>query len=211
MQRMSQFGFTLFEITFAIVIMFLLATIMVMGQDFTINSQVNRLEHDFRSIQTAIYDTQDKVRSKYGDARKVSLRMQDSAASSNNGNSSPYIDVNWNSTSGEAFKLWKKVLPAGFAQGLADTNLIASAPLKLPGGIIGISETHDALIAGLKGNYAICTNNIAGRVAKKLDLVMDDGNTASGSMRVSNLIGGAAIATDSIVNGSVYMVCLGVL
>jgi hypothetical protein len=38
---------------------------------------------------------------------------------------------------------------------------------------------------------------------------MDDGNTASGSMRVSNSRGGTGIATDSIVNGSPYMVCLG--
>jgi type II secretory pathway pseudopilin PulG len=206
---MRQSGFTLFEITFAIVIMFLLATIMVMGQDFTINSQVNRLEHDFRSIQTAIYDVQDGMRSKHGDARKISLHLEDSVASGNNSNLNANIEANWNSASGEAFKLWQNVRPAGLEQGSAGINLNARVPLKLSGGIIGISETYDALIPGLKGNYAICTNNIAGRVAKKLDLVMDDGNTASGSMRVSNSIGGIAIASDSIVNGSAYMVCMG--
>lgn len=211
MQQTRQSGFTLFEITFAIVIMLLLATIMMMGQDFTINAQVSRLERDFRSIQTAIYDSQDGVHSQHGDVRKVSLSSQDAAVSNNNGNSSAVIEGNWNSTSGEIFRLWKRIRPAGFAHGLAETNLNVRVPLKLPGGVIGVSETRDALIAGLKGNYAICTNNIAGRLAKKLDLVMDDGNTASGSMRVSNSIGGAAIAADSVVNDATYMVCLGIL
>lgn len=210
MQRGKQFGFTLFEITFAVVIMLLLATIMVMGQDFTVNSQVNRLERDFRSIQTAIYDSQDWVRLKRGDARKVSLHLPDAAASSDNGNSNAIVDGNWNSTSGEIFRLWKNVRPAGVVPGSPDTNLNAPIPLKLPGGVIGISETRNALIAGLKGNYAICSNNIPGQLVKKLDFVMDDGNTDSGSMRVSNSVGGTAIATDSIVNSSVYMVCLGV-
>jgi type II secretory pathway pseudopilin PulG len=210
MQRMRQSGFTLFEITFAIVIMFLLATIMVMGQDFTTNSQVNRLEHDFRSIQTAIYDVQDGMRSKRGDVRKVSLHLENSAAPGNNDNLNAIIEGKWNSASGETFKLWQNVRPAGLAQGSAGINLNARVPLKLPGGIIGISETYDALIAGLEGNYTICASNIAGRLAKKLDLVMDDGNTASGSMRASHSMGAAAISTDGIVNGSVYMVCLGV-
>jgi prepilin-type N-terminal cleavage/methylation domain-containing protein len=210
MQRINQKGFTLFEIAFAVVIISLLGTIMVMGQNFTVTSQVNRLENDFRSIQTAIYDTQDGLRSKHGDVRKVSLHLQDSAALGNNGNLNGNIDGNWSSTSGENFKLWQNVRPAGFAQGLTDTRLNAPVPLKLSGGVIGVSEAHDALIAGLNGNYTICTNNIAGQLVKKLDFVMDDGNTATGSMRVSNSIGGPAIATDSIVNSSTYMVCLGV-
>jgi hypothetical protein len=57
----------------------------------------------------------------------------------------------------------------------------------------------------------VSTNNIAGKFVTKLDLVMDDGNTATGSMRTSSSIGGTAIATDSIVDSTAYVVCLGVL
>lgn len=210
MQRKNQFGFTLFEITFAIVITFLLVTIMVMAQDFTVNSQVNRLERDFRSIQTAFYDSLDAVRAKRSGVRRVSLDLPGSADSSTNSDSNAIIDGNWNSTSGETFKLWHYVRPAGLALGSTDTNLHAHVPLKLPGGVVGVSDTYNALIAGLDGNYTICANNVEGRLAKKLDLVIDDGNTDSGSMRVSNSIGGTAVATDSIVNDSAYMVCLGV-
>ena len=209
MQRTSQSGFTLFEIGFAIAIVCLLATVTVMGQDFTINSQVNRLELDFRSIQSAVYDSQDGGRTKHGDFHKASLYLQDAAALGNN-NLNAIQDGSWNSASGETFKIWKYIRQAGFAQSPGGTNPHARASLKLPGGVIGVSETDSTLIAGLAGNYTICTNNIAGRVVKKLDLVMDDGNTASGSMRVSNSIGGTAIATDNIVNSAVYMVCMGV-
>lgn len=177
----------------------LLATVMVMGQTLTVDSQVGRLESDFRSIQTAIYDSQDEAH-RQGNMRKVSF------ASANNGNRNGNIDGNWNSSSGEYFQLWKYARAGGDADKIAHLH----APLKLSGGVIAVSETYDALIAGLKGNYAICTNNIAGQVVKKLDLVMDDGNTASGLMRVTNSIGGMAIATDSIVKSTTYMVCLGV-
>jgi type II secretory pathway pseudopilin PulG len=210
MQRNSQSGFTLFEIGFAIAIVCLLATVTVMGQDFTINSQVNRLERDFRSIQNAVYDSQDGVRLKHGDIHKASLRLQDAAASGNNSNLNAIQDGSWNSASGETFKIWRYIHQAGLAQNSGDMNPRARASLKLPGGIIGVSETDSTLITGLAGNYTICTNNIAGRIVKKLDLVMDDGNTASGSMRVSNSIGGVAIATDNLVNSSVYMVCMGI-
>jgi prepilin-type N-terminal cleavage/methylation domain-containing protein len=203
MQRMNQSGFTLFEIAFAMAIVCLLATVMVMGQTLTVDSQVSRLESDFRSIQTAIYDSQDEAH-RQGNMRKVSL------ASANNGNRNGNIDGNWNSSSGEYFQLWKYARSGAAAPGGADKIANLHAPLKLSGGVIAVSETYDALIAGLKGNYAICTSNIAGQVAKKLDLVMDDGNTASGLMRVTNSVGGMAIATDSIVKSATYMVCLGV-
>jgi hypothetical protein len=209
MQRNCQFGFTMFEIGSAIAIICLLGTIMLMGRDFTINSQVKRLERDFRSIQTAVYDLRESLRSNHGDVRKVSLHLQDAAASGNNGNFDISPDGNWNSTSGVPFKLWKKVRSGTSAQGM-DTNLQAPVPLKLPGGFIGVSGTDSAIIAGLNGDYIICTNNIAGKLAKELDLVMDDGNTASGLMMVSNSVGGAGIAKDNIVDSARYMVCLGV-
>jgi type II secretory pathway pseudopilin PulG len=207
-QGSSQSGFTLFEIGLAVAIVCLLATVTLMGQDYTINSQVNRLERDFRSIQNAVYDLQDGVRSRHGDIHKASLNLQDAAVSGNNLNM--VQDGNWTSTSGETFKIWRYVRPAALAQSSWAENKQAQAPIKLPGGILGVSETDSTLITGLAGKYTICTTNIAGRLVKKLDLVMDDGNTASGSMRASNLIGGAAVTSDNISNSATYMVCLGV-
>jgi hypothetical protein len=211
MQRVGQSGFTLFEVTFVVVITLLLLTAILMGEDFTINSRVNRLQRDFRSIQTAIYDSQDETSSNRSDVRKVSLHLQVSDGSNNNSDSNASFGNNWNSTSGETFEVWQKVRPAGFAKGLTATHLNILASLKLPGGIIGVSQTQNEFIAELKGNYAICAIDVAGRLAKKLDFVMDDGNTTSGSVKVASSIGGTVIATDSIVDRSTYMVCQGIL
>ena len=210
MQRNCQFGFTMFEIGSAIAIICLLGTIMLMGRDFTINSQVKRLERDFRSFQSAVYDSRESLRLSQGDVRKVSLHLQDAAASGNYGNLNISLDGNWNSTSGVSFKLWKKVRSGTLALGSMDMNPPAPVPLKLPGGFIGVSGTDSSIIVGLGGDDIICTNNIAGKLAKELDLVMDDGDTASGLMMVSNSVGGAGIARDSIVDSARYMVCLGV-
>jgi type II secretory pathway pseudopilin PulG len=210
MQKIYQSGFSMFEIAFVIVIISLLATIMMIGKNLAINTQVSRLEHDFHSIQTAIYDSQNGSRSMHGNVRKASLQLQDSAAVGDNSNWNAIVEGKWSSTSGETFGLWMNLRPAGFAQG--STNKIPNSyvPLKPSSSEDGVPENYSALITGLKGDYIICTHNVAGRLAKELDLIMDDGITASGNMMVSNSIGGAAIATDRIINSSAYVVCLGV-
>ena len=210
MQRATQFGLTLFEITFVIVIICLLAAIMVIGQNLTVSSKVNRLDHDLQSIQTAIYDSQNRLRPMHSKFRKASSHLTDPAVSSDNSSWNAIIGENWRSTSGETFNLWQNVRPAGFAQGSSDRNSNAYVPLKSSDGIIDVSKFSIAPIAGLTGSYIICTSNIAGRLVKQLDLEMDDGNTASGSMMVSNAIGGTGIANDSIDNSSTYTVCLGI-
>jgi len=198
----------MFEITFAIVIICLSVTAMWIGQNVTINLKVDHLAHDFHSIQMAIYDSQDGLRTKHDNVHKASLRLPDSAAVGDNNNWNAILGGSWNSTSGESFSLWQNLRPAGLAQGSTNKNPNSYVPLKSYGSGSGVPENYSALIAGLNGDYIICSHNIAGRFAKELDLVMDDGNAASGPLRVTNSIGGKGIATDSIDNGAAYMVCL---
>jgi hypothetical protein len=80
----------------------------------------------------------------------------------------------------------------------------------MPSGWIGVFSASGPPIAGISGSYIICTENIAGAVVKRLDFVMDDGNTSSGTMMTSNKIGGTAIATGDISNSATYVICLGV-
>ena len=210
MQRARQFGYTLFEITFVIVIICLLASIMLIGQNLTVSSKVRRLEHDLYSLQTAAYGSRELLQPTHGNFRKVTSHLPDSAAVNNNGKWDTIIVKNWRSTSGETFDLWQYGRPSGLAQSPTDMNSNAYAPVRSSAGIIAVSDAPKVPIAGLKGNYIICTSNIAGRLAKQLDLEMDDGNTASGSIRVSDAIGSTGIATDSIVNDSTYIVCQGI-
>ena len=209
MQRINQLGFTLFELATAIAIICLLVSFMVMiGQKVTINTKVNRLNRDLNSIRSAIYDAQDKPSpTTRGNMLKSPSRITDSVGPGDNSNLNAIIGGDWRSTSGENFSLWKRIRPAGM--GLNAINY-AYAPLKMSGGSIGASEASNPPIAGINGDYVICTNNIAGTLAKRLDFVMDDGNTSSGTMMASNQIGGAGIATDDISSSAAYLICLGV-
>lgn len=209
MQRINQFGFTLFEITTAIVIICLLASFMVIGQKLTINVKVNRLDRDLNSIRAAIYDAQDRLSPMRSNFRKSSSHLPDTAGLSDNCNLNAIIGGYWKSASGETFNLWKNIWAAGFDHD-STNNSNVYAPLKSSGGTIGVSEASNPPIAGLNGNYIICTNNIAGTLVKQLDFVMDDGNTNSGTMIVSNKIGGTGIATDNISNSATYVICLSI-
>lgn len=200
MRRIKQFGFTLFEITFVMVMLVLLATLVVMAQHVTRDLKVSRLDHDLHRLQAAIYDSQDRLRPMF------------STDSGPFGNSdwNAIVGENWESTSGETFNLWQSTRLAGLARGSKDTNSNAYVPVKPSGGITGVPKASSAPISGLKGDYIICTENIAGGLVRQLDLEMDDGDTASGSMMVSNTVGGTGITADSIADSSTYMVCLGV-
>ncbi len=202
MRRIRQFGFTLFEITFVIVMFVLLATLILMAQHVTRDLKVSRLDHDLHRLQAAIYDSQDRL-------RPMSSHSTDSGPFGNS-DWNAIVGENWESTSGETFNLWQSTRLADFARGPKVTNSNAYVPVKSSGGITGVSKAFSAPIAGLKGDYIICTENIAGGLVKQLDLEMDDGNTASGSMMASDAVGGAGIAADSIADSSTYMVCLGV-
>jgi hypothetical protein len=207
MQQIKQSGFSLFEITFAIVLTCLLATAMVIGQNFTICSKVNRLKQDFSSLQTALYETQVSLRPKQGDSFQTASHSPKKNATGINGNRENILE-NWKSTSGEIFSLWQNVRPTDPATGLGNSDMYV--PLALSGKTSSVSEVAHAPITGLRNNHIICSNNIDGKLVKQLDVVMDDGNTASGSMLASKTFGGTSIATDSIATASTYMVCLGV-
>lgn len=210
MRQNNQGGATLFEITSVMAIVLLLITILLIGQKVTLNIQVNRLERDFNSIEATIFDAHNRLRPMKIISHDAPSNLLVSTADSNNSNWNAIIDGSWNSTSGDTFNVWQNVLEAGLPQGSTNKNLKAYVPLKPSGSVIDISEASSAPIAELKGNYIICSSNIDGSLVKQLDLVIDDGNTASGSMMVSNTIGGAAVTTYGIVNSNTYTVCMGV-
>ena len=78
---------------------------------------------------------------------------------------------------------------------------------------MGVTSAASTAITGLAGSYIICSDAIAGKFAKQLDIILDDGNTATGAMMVTvagTATGGTAIATANIVDDTPYLVCMGV-
>jgi prepilin-type N-terminal cleavage/methylation domain-containing protein len=222
-----QAGFTLVEIAIVLVIIGLMLGGVLKGQELINGAKVKNLINDFRTTSTLVYGYQDRFKNFPGDQTQTQL---DSAFGSNNSSActpaaaglcatnNGRLDGNWNATDikSETFAFWQHVRLANLATGTtntADTNYL---PRNADGGQIGIESgisstgTGAPLIAGMRGAYYICSNNILGRYVKQIDSTMDDGDTASGAVRAIASTaerGDTATATTAIQDGQQYIVC----
>jgi prepilin-type N-terminal cleavage/methylation domain-containing protein len=212
--RSQQSGFTLVEIAIVLVIIGLLLGGILKGQELINSAKVKNLANDFRVIPTYIYAYQDKFKSLPGDDPAADTHLPGGALS-DKGNGNGVVDGAWNSTTptDESFMFWRHVRLANLAAGptaLADPEYV---PKNAVSGILGVSSTTVAQIhiTGMTGTYQVCSKGILGKFAKQLDIQMDDGNTATGSMRAvldTAALGTAAVATAAIDEAAAYTVCM---
>lgn len=211
-----QKGFTLVEIAIVLVIIGLLLGGVLKGQELINSAKVKNLANDFRSVPTFVYAYQDKFRALPGDDRDAVGHV--GAAAGSNGDANGRIDGNWNAEpvagacASESCRFWDHVRRANLATGslVLDANYF---PRNSEGGLVGVTGT--APIPGWTGNFFVCSTNIQGRFARQLDLTMDDGNTATGNVRVlcQNTCASVAAAANAPANlttnedGNLYTVC----
>jgi prepilin-type N-terminal cleavage/methylation domain-containing protein len=219
--RQRQTGFTLVEIAIVLVIIGLLLGGILKGQELINSAKVKNLANDFRTIPTYIYGYQDKFRALPGDDCKAGSHVGAPAADQATPCPAPFgngvINGNWNSTTqtDESYLFWQQVRLANLAAGptaVADADYV---PKNAVGGPIGITSPIAAqAVAGLTGTYMVCSGGILGKFAKQLDIQMDDGNTATGSMRVvadGTGAGGTAVpmtGAGAIDDATNYTVCM---
>ncbi|WP_291992440.1 prepilin-type N-terminal cleavage/methylation domain-containing protein [Candidatus Accumulibacter sp. ACC003] len=230
-----QAGFTLVEIAIVLVIIGLLLGGVLKGQELINSAKVKNMIGDFRTVSSLVYGYQDRFKAFPGDQTQAQLDLAFGAAvaaacapintagqcAQNNGR----IDGAWNAggagtgvVTDESSVFWQHARLANLATGatvLADVNY---RPRNADGGFIGIESGISALgaaapfIAGMRGSFFICSAGILGRYVRQIDSSMDDGNTAGGSVQAvldGTARGGAAVATNAIVDGSQYTVCAG--
>ncbi|HZZ92525.1 MAG TPA: prepilin-type N-terminal cleavage/methylation domain-containing protein [Usitatibacter sp.] len=221
--RQRQTGFTLVEIAIVLVIIGLLLGGILKGQELINSAKVKNLANDFRTIPTYIYGYQDKFRALPGDDCKAGSHVGAPAADQavppapcptpfGNG----VINGLWNSTTqtDESYLFWQQVRLANLAAGptaLGDADYIPKNAVGGPIGITSPTTTPAQAVAGLTGTYMVCSGGILGKFAKQLDIQMDDGNTATGSMRVVDDLtatGGTAKATTAVDDATNYTVCM---
>jgi len=215
--KSQQSGFTLVEIAIVLVIIGLLLGGILKGQELINSAKVKYLANDFRVIPTYIYAYQDKFKALPGDDANVTTHVTGAtaattpAASQGNG----VINGNWNSNTvtDESVLFWQHVRLANLAAGPTDTADPTYYPTNAVGGRLGISSSAAAQlqISGMTGTYQVCSAGILGKFAKQLDIQMDDGNTATGSLRVVDdaaALGTAGKATNAVDDASNYTVCM---
>lgn len=223
-----QSGFTLVEIAIVLVIIGLLLGGVLKGQELINSAKVKNFATDFRNIPLFIYGYQDKYHALPGDDSTIggaSPHIAGATACTPAGAShcavgNGVIDGVWNATSltDESWVFWQHVRMAGLAAGPTDATAAQAdyLPKNADGGIIGIESGSaapgGAYISGLTPTYLVCSSGILGKYAKQLDTTMDDGNTATGSVRVvpmTQVRGTAALATSAVDDATSYIVCMG--
>lgn len=207
----KQSGFTLIEIAIAMAIIGLLITLTVKGRELVENSRAKSLANDFRDIQVALFGYQDRFKALPGDDPSATANLAPTATSIQNGNGNLRIEGDLNANLSESFFLWQHVRLAGFLQGIANAEASGYVPLNTSGGSLGVTDVSHAPISGMSGGYIICSDNISGRLVKQLDMMLDDGHTAKGSMLVSYAnSGGEPIPSGNILEREFYLACLSV-
>jgi prepilin-type N-terminal cleavage/methylation domain-containing protein len=222
----NQSGFALIEIAIVLVIIGLLLGGVLRGQELIDNAKFKNLVSDFKNVPVYISAYEDKFRELPGDQDQASLDAHFPPAGSATActlaavghcvTKNGVIDGGWDATdvTDESFLFWQHVRLAGIGQGSINTGNAAYRPTNAVNGHIGITNSAQSPVIGIKGTYIVCSDAIPGKLAKQLDTRLDDGNTAIGSVMVvpantSTALPVPALATTAIVDGATYLVCMG--
>jgi hypothetical protein len=199
-----------------LVIIGLLLGGILKGQELINSAKVKNLANDFRVIPTYIYAYQDRFKALPGDDSAANAHVTGGTNATTPGTvGNGVIEGSWNSAANtdESFLFWQHVRLANLASGPTDVADPTYIPNNAVGGKVGVSSASTALlqILGMTGTYQVCSGGIQGRFAKQLDVQMDDGNTATGSLRVvpdPSALGTAATPTATVDDGLTYIVCM---
>lgn len=209
----QQSGFTLVEIAIVLVIIGLLLGGVLKGQELINSAKVKNLAQDFKNVELYIYGYQDRFKAIPGDDPRAQTNIPGGAAS-DNGNGNGIIDGVWNSTTAtdESAKFWRAVRLTNFAAGPTDMTDAAYYPTNVEGQRIGITSgaAANTPITNMTGTYVFCSAGLLGKFAKQLDTTLDDGNTATGSVRTRNTSATAqeaALANTAVDDNLSYTVC----
>ena len=211
-----QQGFTLVEIAIVLVIIGLLLGGILKGQEMITQAKTKNVIADFSGISTAYHSYQDRYRATPGDDGGAAGRWAVApAAVSGNGNGAVAGAYNADCAAAsppESCQWWDHLRRAGFIAGNG-----AIQPLNTAGGMIGV-QTGDtaggAALGGLSG-LILCSANLPDKIALAVDTQLDNGLSASGSVRATLNTGSnppvdnttTAAATYAETGSNVYTLC----
>ena len=192
--RNRQSGFTLVEIAIVLVIIGLLLGGVLKGQELINSAKVKNMINDFRSTSTFVYAYQDRFRALPGDDTAAVAHVGATAAATTPSPGNARINGDWNSLTktDESYRFWEQVRLAGLATGtpIVPAGAAVAADLYNPrnadGGRMGITGDPVSTVAPnpWPANFYVCSSGIQGRFARQIDTTIDDGDTATGTVRV---------------------------
>jgi len=211
--KKQQTGFTLIELAIVLVIIGLLLGGVLKGQDLINSAKAKNIIADFKNIQVLVYQYQDRYRALPGDDAGVVAHVNGATLATTGGTvGNGRIEGQWDSltVSDESVLFWQHVRLAGLASGSAVVGNADYFLRNAEGGRVGVQSAGNGFneINNMPGTYAVCSQNISGRIAKQIDISLDDGETSTGSVRVVIENNPAAVVTTAVLEASPYVVCM---
>lgn len=212
----NQSGFTLVEIAIVLVIIGLLLGGVLKGQAMIENGKVKALTAELRSVATMMNGYRDMYKALPGDDPAAVAHLGTPAVQATgvigNGklDSGKWIGLDAPDAANETSVFWQHVRLAGLATG-ASTSGTASNAL---GGKLGVTSNTDrpTAPANITGSFYVCTSGLSGKLARAIDIAMDDGAGDTGQMFGGVETGGApvtaALVSTAYVDTSSYTVCM---
>ena len=175
-------GFTLVELAIALLIIGLILSAVLKGQEMIENGRVKNIVRDMLGVTTAYYVYLDRFKAIPGDDKLAASHAPGGIAGDGDGFiSGAYTDAN-DPISSESNAYWQHTRLAGFMTGTATASQ-ADPPANAVRGKLGLqSGSAAALIYGMSGNV-VCSGSIPLKIAQAVDIMIDDGDSASGSVR----------------------------
>mgnify|MGYP002336314415 CR=1 FL=1 len=210
--RRHQSGFTLIEIAIVLVIIGLLLGGILKGQELINSARVKNLATDFRNIPIFIYAYQDAYRAIPGDDAEAGAHVGGTPTPVVLTRGNGIINGNWDSgnNADESFLFWQHIRLADFAPGTDNLAAPDYLPRNAAGGRVGV-QGGAPYTSMNRGAFFICSEGIEGRFAQQLDVQLDDGNPATGSMQSGLAPNTGVAATAAPLNPAVqYIVCMGI-
>jgi prepilin-type N-terminal cleavage/methylation domain-containing protein len=217
-------GFSLIELTVALLIIGFLLAAVLKGQELINNARVKSLAKDFRNIPVYIYAYQARFGAIPGDDQQADVHVKGVNAATPPGTlGNGQINGAWNTTTNtdESCLFWAHIRLANMASGstLAACDSPGYYPVNATGGQLGVQNSNNFAMISLPtvmtGTYIVCSARIPGRFVIQLDTLLDDGNPQTGEMRAidQNALATATAATKAAVQvnpGGLYTVCFSV-
>lgn len=199
-------GFTLVEIAIVLVIIGLLLGGVLKGQALVDSAKVKALQGEFQSVQTMYNAYVDKFKAVPGDDADATSHLPTGATAPTSGTSNGLIDTTtWigaatPAAANKSSLFWQHVRLAELATGAYTSGQAKNAV----GGYLGITSNsntlHPTTPSTTSGLHVICSSAIPGKLARQLDIAMDDGVPNTGS--VYSAAQTAAGLTNSVVTAT---------
>src|SRR6266853_2988907 len=159
------------------------------GQEMINQARIKNVINDFNGVTVAVTSYQDRYRALPGDDPGATARWTVQAPASGSGNGA--ILGLYNAPPGAAAPVsaaesnlfWQHLRIAGFVPGVTTGAGSGTQPPNAAGGMIGVQNAVTAGVGlGFTG-LTICSANIPDKVARAVDIQMDDGNSQTGQVR----------------------------